>query len=153
MPETKPGISFDTQGVCNACQNDEKKKEIDWSSRFQELVDLANHIKKQKTTGYNCLIPVSGGKDSTFLSVTAKEKLGLRPLLVYVEPVYATTLGRRNLRNLSSLGFDIFVFKDWFLIQQVMIILIKIKSYILGNYIVFQVFHSYLLFLFLILLV
>jgi len=111
MPETKPGISFNEKGICNACQNAELKKKIDWQARFNELLDLADEAKKQKPTGYNCLVPVSGGKDSTFLAVTAKEKLGLRPLLVFVEPAYITERGRKNLRNLSKLGFDIFVFK------------------------------------------
>jgi len=111
MPETKPGISFDKHGVCNACVNEKLKEEVDWNTRFKNLLGIANRVKKKKSNGYNCVIPVSGGKDSTLQAITAKEKLGLTPLLVCVEPLYVTDRGRKNLNNLSKLGFDIFVFK------------------------------------------
>lgn len=105
MPSSKPGISFDSKGVCNACQNAEK--EIDWDSRWDDLVKIAGKAKGH--AGYNILIPVSGGKDSTYLAITAKE-LGLRPLCVNVAPCEPTPLGERNLANLSKLGFDVFRF-------------------------------------------
>lgn len=112
MPETKPGIWFNESGVCNACVNEESKKNIDWDARFKELQKIGDEVKKKKPSGHNCVIAVSGGKDSTFLSVIAKEKLGLTPLLVCAEPAYVTDRGRKNLNNLSKLGFDIFVFKS-----------------------------------------
>ena len=111
MPETKPGIAFDENGVCNACTHAQLSQSVDWDARHEELVGLAEQTKKDKPHGYNCLVAVSGGKDSTFLALTAKEKLGLTPLLVCVEPYSVTDLGRKNLNNLSDLGFDIFVFK------------------------------------------
>lgn len=111
MPETKPGISFNEAGVCNACVNEESKKTIDWDARFKELTEIANQAKRKKPSGYNCMVAVSGGKDSIFLSSVAREKLGLTPLLVCAEPVYVTDRGRKNLNSLSKLGFDIFVFK------------------------------------------
>ncbi|MFC1631090.1 N-acetyl sugar amidotransferase [Candidatus Omnitrophota bacterium] len=111
MPETKPGIEFNQSGVCNACVNEESKNNIDWETRFKELRQIAEIVKDKKPNGYNCVIPVSGGKDSTFVSVLAKEKLGLRPLLVCVQPMNPTGIGRKNLDNLSSLGFDIFAFQ------------------------------------------
>lgn len=92
--------------------NEKLKEEVDWNTRFKNLLEVANQVKKKKPNGYNCVIPVSGGKDSTLLSITAKEKLGLTPLLVCAEPVYVTERGRKNLNNLSSLGFDVFVFKS-----------------------------------------
>lgn len=110
MPETKPGISFDKDGLCNACLNEELEKNIDWDAAYQELVTITGQVKKKKPEGYNCLIPVSGGKDSTVLSMTAK-RLGLTPLCVFVEPCCITERGRKNINNLSKLGFDIFVFK------------------------------------------
>lgn len=111
MPETKPGISFNKKGVCNACQNAElKKKVINYKTRMKELYELAAKIKKQKPEGYNCVVAVSGGKDSTFLAMTARDKLGLTPLCVNVKPVEATKLGQENIKNLSKLGFDIFRF-------------------------------------------
>lgn len=108
MPETKPGISFDDEGVCNACRAVEETKKTDWGAKWEELTHLAEDAKKRD--GYNCLVPVSGGKDSTVIAMTAR-KLGLKPLCVYVEPVYITEVGRKNIDNLAKLGFDIFVFK------------------------------------------
>jgi len=110
MPDTKPGGSFDANGVCNACLNNDAKKNIDWNQRIQALRDLAEEAKRKKSTGYNCLIPVSGGKDSTYLAVTARDTLGLNPLCVFVEPCYIAERGDKNAKNLSKLGFDIFRF-------------------------------------------
>ena len=111
MPETKPGISFNKGGVCNACQNAELKKKINYAERMEELYEVVARIKDRKPEGYNCVIPVSGGKDSTFLAMFARDELGLTPLLVCVGPVYVTERGKKNLNNLSRLAFDIFVFK------------------------------------------
>ncbi len=110
MPATKPGISFDDSGICNACVYAEKKREIDWDLRMNELRALAQEIRTQKPDGYNCMVPISGGKDSTFLAMTARDTLGLNPLCVFVEPCYITERGDRNARNLSKLGFDVFRF-------------------------------------------
>lgn len=110
MPETKPGIVFNKKGICNACINEDIKKNIDWDLRKKELSDIAKKTKKQKTEGYNSLVAVSGGKDSTFIAMYAKYELGLNPLCVYVEPCYITERGEKNIRNLSKLGFDIFRF-------------------------------------------
>lgn len=126
MPETKPGIRFNESGVCNACVNEESKNTVDWDARFKELLELSHRVKAQKPSGYNCVLPVSGGKDSTFMAVTARGKLGLTPLLVYAEPVYVTDLGRKNLNNLSRLGFDTFVFKPN---QRIMPALLKRSFY------------------------
>jgi N-acetyl sugar amidotransferase len=110
MPETKPGISFNELGVCNACVNEESKSNIDYDSRIKELKEIVAKTKKRYFE-YDCVIPVSGGKDSTFQAVTMAEKLNVKPLLVCVEPVYVTERGRINLNNLSKLVFDIFSFK------------------------------------------
>ena len=107
MPESKPNISFDESGVCNACQNAKKSADIDWDSRWDDLVKIADSVEDHG--GYNIVIPVSGGKDSTYLAVIAKD-LGLRPLCVNVSPCEPTPLGEKNLKNLSELGFDIFRF-------------------------------------------
>ncbi len=127
MPETKPGIFFNEDGICNACINAEKKDEsIDWDIRMAELIEIANKVKSQKPQDYNCLIPVSGGKDSTFMAMFIRDKLGLTPLCVYVEPCYITKRGELNIRNLSKLGFDIFRFMPN---QKIMPMLLK-KSFI-----------------------
>lgn len=109
QPDTRPGILFDEEQVCFACRYEERKREIDWSQRERELREIAEWAKderKKRATNYDCVIGVSGGKDSTFQAVYSKEKLGLRPLLVNCAPDEITEIGRQNLDNLSRLGFD-----------------------------------------------
>lgn len=110
QPNTRPGIYFDKNQVCGACLWEEKKKQIDWNERFNQLKEIAEDAKKKakaNETIYDCVIGVSGGKDSTFQAVYAKEKLGLRPLLVNCVPDEITDIGRHNIDNLNKLGFDI----------------------------------------------
>lgn len=107
MISSKLGFSVDSRGVCNACQNAEINDRIDWVERWLEL--KAATCLAKKTMGYSCVVPVSGGKDSMFLALKARE-LGLNPLCVNVRPCVPTERGERNLYNLSSLGFDIFRF-------------------------------------------
>lgn len=110
QPDTRPGIAFNKDGICYACLYEESKKKIDWNSRFQEAQEIAEKAKESANAvgnPYDCVIGVSGGKDSTFQAVWAREKLGLHPLLVNSAPDEITPLGARNLNNLSKLGFDI----------------------------------------------
>ena len=107
QPDTRPGIYFDDQGVCGACLWEEKKKEIDWESREKELQDIAEWAKKTTKSNYDCAIGVSGGKDSTKQALTARDRLGLRCLLVNCEPDGITEIGRHNIENLKKLGFDV----------------------------------------------
>ena len=107
QPDTRPGIYFDDQGVCGACLWEEKKKEIDWESREKELRDIAERAKKTTKSNYDCVIGVSGGKDSTKQALTARDLLGLRCLLVNSEPEGITEIGRYNIENLKQLGFDV----------------------------------------------
>lgn len=114
QPDTRPEIIFNHDQVCYACCYEESKKEIDWDLREKELKDIAKKAKeerKKRNGSYDCVIGVSGGKDSTFQAVYAKEKLGLRPLLVNCAPDEITDIGRKNLDNLSNLGFDMISIK------------------------------------------
>lgn len=109
QPDTRPGILFDEQQVCFACRYEESKKKINWEERERELKGIAATAKaerKRRGISYDCVIGVSGGKDSTFQAVYAKEKLGLHPLLVNCAPDEITEVGRKNLDNLSRMGFD-----------------------------------------------
>lgn len=108
MPDTKPGITF-SDGICNACRNAEKNDKENWHRNYNRLKAKLGSGHVCSVTGYGCVIPVSGGKDSTFLAMKARE-LGLNPLCVNVAPCKPTARGERNLRNLSGLGFDIFRF-------------------------------------------
>jgi N-acetyl sugar amidotransferase len=109
MPDTKPGITFDENGVCNACLYMEQYLENDWDERWTALEHLRDTTAFNP--GYHAVVAVSGGKDSHYLAHLVRDKLHLNPLLVCVEPCYPTKLGVANLNNLSSLGYDTFVFK------------------------------------------
>jgi len=105
LPDTRPNLIVEEDGICNACKNSfQKKAEIDWESReaaFQKVVATA----KKKSSGYDCLIPVSGGKDSTW-QVAMCKKYGMNPLAVTWRTPGRTALGQRNLDNLIRLGVD-----------------------------------------------
>jgi len=109
MPDTKPELTFDEEGVCNACRAHERKvTSIDWEEREKEFLEIVK--KNKKNEGYDVLIPVSGGKDSTYQTIKALE-LGLKPLCVCFEPTIATELGKQNLDNLQDLGVDLILVK------------------------------------------
>lgn len=109
MPDTKPELTFDEEGVCNACRSHERKAgDIDWASREKEFMKIVEENKSN--SGYDILIPVSGGKDSTYQTIKALE-LGLKPLCVCFEPTIATELGKQNLDNLQNLGVDLILVK------------------------------------------
>ncbi|MGI9538872.1 MAG: N-acetyl sugar amidotransferase, partial [Miltoncostaeaceae bacterium] len=104
LPDTRPGLSLDRDGVCTACNSHAARPTIDWDEReraFGRVVDEA----RRRSAGYDCLIPVSGGKDSTWQVVTCLDH-GLRPLCVTWRPPRRTPIGQRNLDNLVSLGVD-----------------------------------------------
>lgn len=114
QPDTRPGIAFTEDGICFACLYEEKKKQIDWDERFAELQAIADEAKETaRSRGgiYDCVIGVSGGKDSTFQAVYCRDKLGLHPLLVNCAPDEITETGRKNIDNLNRLGFDIISLK------------------------------------------
>lgn len=104
LPDTRPGIVFDADGVCNACKSVGAKKKIDWPGRKQRLAETISEAKR-RSHGYDCVIPVSGGKDSTWQTVVCLEQ-GLRILAVTWRTPGRTEIGQRNLDNLISLGVD-----------------------------------------------
>ena len=105
MPNTKPDLHFDENGICDACGSQKSKnQEIDWQKREKEFLEL---VKKYKTNSdYDCVIGVSGGKDSTYQVIKVLE-LGLNPLCICFEPTIPTKIGRKNLKNLNNLGVDL----------------------------------------------
>ena len=104
-PDTKPQLNFNEDGVCDACRNWEKKSSVDWESRKKQLQEIAEKYRKSDGS-YDCVIPVSGGKDSTFQALYARDELGLNPLLVNFIPRDLVELGRKNIENLKNQGFD-----------------------------------------------
>lgn len=104
LPDTRPNLSLNNDGICNACVIHRKRPEIDWVSRQKKLKMIILEAKNQQRE-YDCLIPVSGGKDSTWQTIKCLE-LGLKPLAVTWRPPGRTILGQENLDNLISLGVD-----------------------------------------------
>ena len=99
-PDTKPMLKFNDEGICDACTNWDKKSSIDWESRKSELKKIADNYRKTDGS-YDCVIPVSGGKDSHAQALYARDELGLNPLLVTFIPRDLVELGRKNIENLT----------------------------------------------------
>ena len=105
MPNTKPDLHFDEFGVCDACKTQgDKNKNIDWQQREDEFLSLVKQYKSNED--YDCIIGVSGGKDSTY-QVLKMLEIGLNPLCICFEPTIPTEIGRKNLENLNNLGVDL----------------------------------------------
>ena len=108
MPDTRPGIIFDNNGICPGCINYEKQKNTDWKKRWNELEELCEKYRGCNGNGYDCAIAVSGGKDSHFQTYILKEKLDMNPVLFTSGNIDWTETGRKNLENLSDeFGCDI----------------------------------------------
>ena len=105
MPDTKPDLFLDDEGVCNACRSYEKRKEVDWTARHEELLQLLDKYRRPDGSNWDCIVPVSGGKDSTY-QVVRMLQLGLNPLCVTSTTCDLSALGRKNIENLKRLGVD-----------------------------------------------
>lgn len=105
MPDTKPDLHLDSEGICNACRSYEKRKDIDWVARRSELVTILDRYRSKDGSNWDCIVPVSGGKDSTYQVVQMLE-LGMNPLCVTATTCDLTEIGRRNIENIKSLGVD-----------------------------------------------
>ena len=82
QPDSRPGIYFNEDGVCGACLWEDEKKSIDWNSREKELQEIAKWAKNTKKGNYDCVIGVSGGKDSTWQVYVMKHRHKMKPLAV-----------------------------------------------------------------------
>lgn len=103
MPDTRPGIKFNDEGVCSACQSFEKRKEIDWQSRYEEFKSLCDKYRGMNGTSFDCAIAVSGGKDSHYQVYLMKEVMKMNPVLFSVEDNFEMTeAGKHNLKNISE---------------------------------------------------
>lgn len=104
MPHTKPDLHIDENGVCNACRSLEKRKEVNWDQRQAELLTVLEKYRKNGTN-WDCIVPVSGGKDSTY-QVIRMIQLGLNPLCVTSTTCDLSEIGRKNIENIKKLGVD-----------------------------------------------
>lgn len=105
MPETKPDLYIDEKGVCSACRYYQRRREIDWDGRQRELMRILDRYRSKDGSNYDCIIPVSGGKDSTYQTIRVLE-LGMNPLCVTATTDVLSDIGRRNIENLKRLGVD-----------------------------------------------
>ena len=105
MPDTKPDLHLDDEGVCNACRSYEHRKQVDWDARYRELPQILEKYRRRDGSNWDCIVPVSGGKDSTY-QVVRMLQLGLNPLCVTSTTCDLSALGRRNIENLKRLGVD-----------------------------------------------
>jgi N-acetyl sugar amidotransferase len=105
MPDTKPDLSFNDAGICNACQNFEDRVNIDWEARKAQFLNLIDKYRSKDGSNWDCIVPVSGGKDSTYQLIRMKQ-MGLNPLCVTATTCDLSDIGRCNIENIKSLGVD-----------------------------------------------
>src|SRR5882762_4690635 len=107
-PDTKPDLTFNAEGVCSACTAFEARASVDWDARandFMKVVMQARQEARDRGADYDCIVPVSGGKDSHHQVLTALD-YGLKVLAVTATTDHLTPIGRRNLNNIGKLGVD-----------------------------------------------
>ena len=110
----RPNGYFELGKRCFPCQSEQKHSFVNYLARVNSLKlylnELDNNSKKiEKNPKYNCIVGVSGGKDSTRQALWVRDRLGMKPLLVCISypPIQSTELGKENLKNLINQGFDI----------------------------------------------
>lgn len=113
MPDTRPGITFNDQGVCSACQAYEARSSVDWDKRWKEFEELCDKYRGCNGDGYDCAIAVSGGKDSHYQIDLMKNVMKMNPVLFSVEDNFPmTNAGIHNLKNISEeFGCHVFSIK------------------------------------------
>ena len=111
QPDTRPGDDFGQNRICLGCKNFETNSTIDFESRFEVMEEILKKYKKNKNRMFDCIIGVSGGKDSTRQAKWVRDKLGLKPLLVCMSypPEQINKRGAKNISNLIELGFDVLI--------------------------------------------
>ena len=102
---TRPRIEFDDKGWCNACQWMHEKSIMDWSYRSQELVTLLDK-HRSNNANFDCICPVSGGKDGSYVAYQLKHKYGMNPLTLTVTPPLSLEIGDKNLKSFIHSGYD-----------------------------------------------
>lgn len=105
MPFTKPDLLIDEEGVCSACRNFENRAQVDWTERERQFDEIMDRYRSQDGSNWDCLIPVSGGKDSTAQVLKVLEH-DLNPLCVTATTCDLSDIGRRNIENIKTLGVD-----------------------------------------------
>lgn len=99
LPETVEGITFDELGICTACQSSEQKMHIDWKKREIELRKILEEAKEKAKNNYDCILPISGGKDSFFQAHVLTKVYGMKPLAVTFSHNWFSETGYYNLQR------------------------------------------------------
>ncbi len=111
IPETWEGIEFDEYNICKICRLSEEKMNINWSKRGEQLKKILKSFKNSKNNNYDCLLPISGGKDSTFQSYILTKIHNLNPLCITHGQNWMSLTGRYNLENcLQKFDLDHLIF-------------------------------------------
>lgn len=111
MPETSEGINYDERGICQACRSSEMKMHIDWNAREKELRKILEEAKQNSGNNYDCMVPISGGKDSIFQLHILTRVYGMRPLACTFSHNWYSKTGWENLWNcLEKLDVDHIMF-------------------------------------------
>jgi N-acetyl sugar amidotransferase len=105
MPNTKPDLKLDDEGVCNACRSYESRAVVDWEQRRRELDSILARYRSANGSNWDCVIPVSGGKDSTYQVIRMLE-LVMNPLCVTATTCDLSDIGRKNIENIQNMGVD-----------------------------------------------
>jgi N-acetyl sugar amidotransferase len=111
QPDTRPNTKFTDEGICPACHYFRQLAHVDWQERYEILEDILGQYPRKPGQHFDCIVGVSGGKDSTRQALFVRDKLGLRPLLVCLSypPQQVTQRGVSNISNLIGLGFDVVI--------------------------------------------
>lgn len=109
QPDTRPNTKFTPEGICPACNYFQKLSSVDWQERYEILEELLENFPRNPKQKFDCIIGVSGGKDSTRQALWVRDKLGLNPLLACLTypPEQVTERGVNNVSNLIEQGFDV----------------------------------------------
>ncbi|MDD2892322.1 MAG: N-acetyl sugar amidotransferase [Halothiobacillaceae bacterium] len=109
QPDTRPNTVFTEEGFCPACHYYKQSESIDWQERYEILLGLIKSINRAPGQQFDCIIGVSGGKDSTRQALWVRDNLGLKPLLVSLShpPQQVSQMGVDNISNLIEMGFDV----------------------------------------------
>ena len=105
MPDTHPDMPLDAEGVCPACRSYDNRLAVDWEGRLVELKRILERYRSKDGRNWDCIIPVSGGKDSTYQVIQMLE-LGMNPLCVTATTCDLSDIGRRNIENIKQMGVD-----------------------------------------------
>src|SRR5438067_1185594 len=107
MPETRPRLTFNENGVCSACVWSERKQDaVAWEKRSVELEALCSKHRNRNKGRFDVICPVSGGKDSSYVAYMLKHHCGMHPLCITLKPPLTLALGELNLRTFVEYGYD-----------------------------------------------